>query len=184
VKIVAVHTLISVGSYATSGHWTQTRGQIHAAVRACDWPLGNGSFSIYPESGKKRGRGSGVRPIKAKFIQALRAAGWAIEGKAKNALGQELGDFDAVLAGPEGPVVVEWETGNISSSHRSLNKLTMLLHGGVIAAGILVVPSRALAFYLTDRVGNIRELEPYFNFGGPYRVERAYWRSWSLNTML
>ena len=63
---------------------------------------------------------------------------------------------------PESPIVVEWETGNISSSHRSMNKLTMLLTDGAIAAGPLVVPSRALYVYLTDRIGNIRELEPYF----------------------
>jgi len=38
--------------------------------------------------------------------------------KAKNALDERLGDFDALLSGPEKPIVVEWETGNISSSHR------------------------------------------------------------------
>jgi hypothetical protein len=85
-----------------------------------------------------------------------------IEGPAKNALDQRLGDFDAVLPGPEKPIVVEWETGNISSSHRSMNKLTMLLSSGVISAGILAVPSRKLYVYLTDRIGNIKELEPYF----------------------
>jgi hypothetical protein len=85
-----------------------------------------------------------------------------IEGPAQNALGRNLGDFDAVLPGPEGAVVVEWETGNISSSHRSMNKLTMLVAEGVIAAGTLVVTSRKLYAYLTDRIGNITELEPYF----------------------
>ena len=43
-----------------------------------------------------------------------------------------------------------------------MNKLTMLVSTGLIAAGILVVPSRALYAYLTDRIGNIKELEPYF----------------------
>jgi hypothetical protein len=77
-------------------------------------------------------------------------------------LNQSLGDFDAVLPGPEKPIVAEWETGNISSSHRSMNKLTMLVSCGVISAGVLVVPSRKLYAYLTDRIGNIKELEPYF----------------------
>jgi hypothetical protein len=45
-----------------------------------------------------------------------------------------------------------------------MNKMTMLLTTGVIAAGTLVVPSRALYVYLTDRIGNIQELEPYFPF--------------------
>ena len=92
----------------------------------------------------------------------LKAKGWATEGPAKNALDQALGDFDAVLPGPEKPIAVEWETGNISSSHRSMNKLTMLVSCGVISAGVLAVPSRRLYSYLTDRIGNIKELEPYF----------------------
>lgn len=161
-KIVAVHTLINCGSYAKSRHWRQIRDQIHDAVRSCQWPPGSGSFTIYPQSGKKRGQGNGVSPIRNGFVADLRSRGWVIEGRAQNTIGQGLGDFDAVLTGPDGPVVVEWETGNISSSHRSMNKLTMLVSTGLIAAGVLVVPSRALYVYLTDRIGNIKELEPYF----------------------
>jgi hypothetical protein len=136
--------------------------EIHSAVRSCCWPEGSGSFTIFPEPGKRRGEGNGVVPIKNGFVNRLKAKGWAIEGPAKNTLGQKLGDFDAAILGPAGPVVVEWETGNISSSHRSLNKMTMLLYSGMIAAGTLVVPSRELYRYLTDRIGNIQEIEPYF----------------------
>jgi hypothetical protein len=100
-------------------------------------------------------------------VQSLQSEGWTIEGKAKNAMDERIGDFDAVLAGPEKPIVVEWETGNISSSHRSMNKLTLLLKTGIISAGVLVVPSRKLYVYLTDRIGNIQEIQPYF----------ALWRS-------
>jgi hypothetical protein len=96
-------------------------------VKKCGWPPGNKTFTIHPQSGKKRGEGNGVVPIKLEFIKELRTRGWTIEGAAKNQLGQELGDFDAVILGPEGPIVAEWETGNISSSHRSMNKLTMLV---------------------------------------------------------
>jgi len=130
-------------------------------VKKCVWPPGSDKFTIYPQSGKKRGEGNGVVPIRNEFITELKKRKWTIEGAAKNLLGQELGDFDAVLLGPEGPIVVEWETGNISSSHRSMNKLTMLIADGVIAAGTLVVPSRKLYVYLTDRIGNYQELEPY-----------------------
>ena len=42
-----------------------------------------------------------------------------------------------------------------------MNKLTMLVSNGIIAAGTLVVPSRKLYGYLTDRIGNYKELEPY-----------------------
>ena len=139
------------------------RRQIHRAVRSCEWPVGSGSFTIYPQSGKKRGEGNGVKPIRDRFVEDLQTQGWTIEGKAQNAMGEGLGGFDAVLPGPAGPVVVEWETGNISSSHRSMNKLTMLVSSGIIAAGTLVVPSRALYVYLTDRIGNINELKPYFD---------------------
>ena len=100
-------------------------------------------------------------PIKNEFITELRRLKWTIEGRAKNRIGQDLGAFDALLPGPEGPIVVEWETGNISSSHRSMNKLTMLVSDRIVAAGTLVVPSRRLYAYLTDRIGNYQELEPY-----------------------
>jgi hypothetical protein len=33
-----------------------------------------------------------------------------------------------------------------------------------LAGGTLIVPSRELYAYLTDRVGNISELEPYLDF--------------------
>jgi hypothetical protein len=160
-KIVHVETVLGCGSYANSAHWKKTRAAIHQAVRRCAWPPGSTKFTIYPESGKKRGEGNGVGPIKDEFIKELRKLEWTIEGPAKNKLGQMLGDFDAILVGPSGPIVVEWETGNISSSHRSMNKLTMLVSDGIIAAGVLVVPSRKLYAYLTDRIGNYKELEPY-----------------------
>ena len=67
-------------------------------------------------------------------------------------------------------MALEWETGNISSSHRALNKMALGLLKGVLAAGILVVPSRELYKYLTDRIGNMEELEPYLDL----------WRSGSL----
>lgn len=160
-KIVHVETIFSCGSYASSEHWAHTRKSLHAAAKRCTWPPGSKKFTIYPQSGKKRGEGNGVVPIRAEFIKQLRNLEWTIEGAAKNHLDQRIGDFDAVLTGPAGPVVAEWETGNISSSHRSMNKLTMLVSNGVIAAGTLFVPSRKLYVYLTDRIGNYSEIEPY-----------------------
>ena len=120
-KIVHVETILSCGPYSKSKHWRATRASLHKAVKKCAWPPGSGSFTIYPQSGKKRGEGNGVGPIKLEFTKEMKARGWTIEGPAKNNLGQKLGDFDAVLLAPDGPVVAEWETGNISSSHRSIN---------------------------------------------------------------
>ena len=161
-QIVAEHKLIACGKYVDSNEWVVTRTSLHQAIQEVEWPEGSGLFTIYPESGKKRGEGNGVKPIKIGLMDELARQGWTIEAKAKNALGVALGDFDALLATPYGLVVLEWETGNISSSHRSLNKLAMLLMDGIIAAGVLVVPSRRLYRFLTDQIGNIGELEPYF----------------------
>src|SRR5712692_74057 len=124
-KIEHVETVLHCGAYARSRHWSKTRRSIHAAVKKCAWPPGSDKFTIYPQSGKKRGEGNGVGPIKTEFVNQLKMCGWAIEGRAKNLLGEALGNFDAVLAGPKKPIVAEWETGNISSSHRSMNKMTM-----------------------------------------------------------
>ena len=161
-QIVAVHSLIARGRYVESVEWATTTANLHQAIRQVEWPEGSGLFTIYPESGKKPGEGNGVKPIKIGLMHELARQGWTIEARAKNALGVALGDFDALLTTPYGPVVLEWETGNISSSHRSMNKLAMLLMDSIIAAGVLVVPSRRLYRFLTDRIGNIGELEPYF----------------------
>lgn len=72
--------------------------------------------------------------------------------------------MDAVFRSSRGLVGFEWETGNVSSSHRSLNKLCLGLLRGETAGGFLVVPSRKLYRFLTDRIGNVAELEPYFEF--------------------
>ena len=105
-----VETLLNCGPYAKSRHWAKARGSIHQAVKKCVWPPGSRKFTIYPESGKKRGEGNGVGPIKAEFISQLRKQQWTIEGAAKNCFGQGLGDFDAVIQGPEGLIVVEWKS--------------------------------------------------------------------------
>ncbi|MGC9969801.1 MAG: hypothetical protein ABSE56_04345 [Bryobacteraceae bacterium] len=161
-RIVRVETLLSRGPYPKSRHWKRTRKTIHEAASRCCWPPGSGSFTIYSESGKNRGERNGVLPIKREFVEHLRDKGWAIEGKAKSAMGRCVRHFDAVIAGPDGPIVVEWKTGNISSSHLSMNKMSLLLSSGLIAAGTMVVPSRELYKHLADRAGSIPELEPYF----------------------
>lgn len=88
----------------------------------------------------------------------------------------EFGDFDLVTTAPAGThVAIEWETGNISSSHRSMNKLAIALATGKIHAGVLIVPSRSLYEHLTDRIGNIGELSGYLSMWKDLeaRVERG-----------
>ncbi|VXD25536.1 PDDEXK family nuclease [Planktothrix paucivesiculata] len=140
--------------------YIQAKKQVENAIKQVDWPLGTGTFSIYPESGKKRAEGNGVKPIKNNFIKDLKEQGWLTE----LAVITGLGKVDAVLTSRGKIAVAEWETGNVSSSHRSLNKMAFAIQQQLIIAGFLIVPCRTLAKYLTDRIGNYEELEPYFNF--------------------
>ncbi len=161
VKIVQEVKLLSCGKFATSKEWQKARKKLHSAIKKVEWPTGSGTFTIYPESGKKRGQGNGVTPIKSGLMLDLEKQGYRLEAVATLGGNRRFGKFDAVFDTSYGPAVVEWETGNISSSHRSLNKMALFLLEGKIAAGTLIVPTRALYKYLTDRVGNMQELEPY-----------------------
>lgn len=167
-KIVQSIPLISKGNFAQSREWEGIRNQIHSAITQAEWPSGTGSFLIYPESGKKSGQGNGVVPIKAKPMQVLQDNGWTLEyswnvtQSGKTSKGSRPGDIDAAKLFPEGLVVVEWETGNISSSHRAINKMVLGLVTQKCIAGVLAVPNSNFAQYLTDRIGNIEELRPYF----------------------
>jgi hypothetical protein len=162
-KIVREETLISCGNYAQTKDWKKTRASVHAAIRGVDWPRGSGKFTIFPQSGKKAGEGNGVRSIKDGLIEELEKQGWKREQHLNMLNTKRPGKIDATLETPHGIVALEWETGNISSSHRALNKMALGLLKGVIAAGIFVVPSRAMYKFITDRVGNIDELEPYLD---------------------
>lgn len=157
-KIVREATLLSCGKYAASKEWKVTRASLYKAIGEVDWPRGSGKFTIYPEKD-----GNGVTPIKLGLMAHLKEHGWKLEEPLDIAILKKPGKLDAVLYTDYGPVALEWETGNISSSHRALNKMALGLHKGVLAAGILVVPSRALYKFLTDRIGNMDELDPYLD---------------------
>lgn len=162
-KIVEVHDVLAKGPFASSRPWKRSCRQVAAAVRATDWPHGSGKFVIYPESGKKRGKGNGVLPIKVPCVKKLVDLGWtkeALPPEKRHAL--STGDLDALIKTSAGYVGFEWETGNISSSHRAINKLLLALLRKDLIGGLLVVPSDGLKVFLTDRIGNIGELRPYF----------------------
>jgi|SRR5450759_99124 hypothetical protein len=175
-KISESIELINRGKFAASEQWISIRTAIHNAIRLAEWPVGRGEFIIHPESGKKSKRGNGVVPIKAKPMQTLKDDGWTLEypwavtsrvsvvGKTEKqpGKGSKPGHIDAAKQYDQGLVVVEWETGNVSSSHRAINKMALGLVEKKCIAGVLVVPNMRLAKYLTDRIGNIEELRPYF----------------------
>lgn len=162
-NIVREEKLISCGNYAKSKDWKRTRASLHAAILGVDWPRGSGKFTIHAQSGKKHGEGNGVKPIKDGLMEELVKQGWKSEQYLDILATKRPGKIDAILETKHGIVALEWETGNISSSHRALNKMALGLLKGVLAAGVLVVPSRPMYRYLTDRVGNIAELEPYLD---------------------
>lgn len=88
----------------------------------------------------------------------------------------DFGGFDFLTTTTDGVrVAIEWETGNISSSHRALNKLAIALKHGTIQAGVLILPSKELYVHLTDRIGNISEVSGYLEMWESLRttIERG-----------
>jgi restriction endonuclease BamHI len=129
--------------------------QVRSVIPGIHWPPGSGSFTINPTPD-----GNGVVPIKDAFALGLRGLKWTME-VAPFAKGGP-GPFDAAKE-REGAwaTFVEWETGNISSSHRSLNRLVLALMQGIAYQGVLALPDGNLYRFLTDRTGNWRELSMY-----------------------
>lgn len=198
-KITHVETVVSRGDFATSRAWQYIRDNLHESIKRVDWPHGSGTFSIYPEKGKKKGMGNGVPLIKVALIKELLENEWVAEDKfkemaaklnaylagepmppkvKKKQMKKKKGDvqvevveeeekgpggLDATLYTEHGPVVMEWETGNVSSSHRAMNKMALGLMRGQIATATLVVPNKKFAYFLTDRVGNWEEIRPYLD---------------------
>lgn len=161
-KIVETHDVFSEGAFPQSEEWHSACIHVKDAIRITDWPHGSGKFTIYPQSGKKRGEGNGVVPIKKPCIEHLKQSGWLTEKLPPLDRGvMKPGDLDALFRCRRGFIGFEWETGNISSSHRAINKLLLTMQLGGLIGGFLVVPSDNLKPFLTDRIGNIGELRPY-----------------------
>ncbi len=157
-RIIHRETLISNAPFNRSALWRRINREIEQSIRAVVWPPESDRFLIHPQSGKKRGEGSGVVPIKNACMASLRRFGWDTRDR-QNPL-----KFDAVkYVDGENFFGLEWETGNISSSHRAINRILRGHKDGILVGGAVVLPSRNLAQYLTDRVGNYEELEPYFS---------------------
>jgi hypothetical protein len=165
VKLVKTEILLQHGSFPASKAWGSIRKEVAEAISAVVWPPGADSFSIFPQSGKKRGEGNGVKPIKDACMKLLRDKfDWELECPVHIGAIRGAGCIDAVRKTPNGPFALEWETGNISSTHRSLNKLALGIIEGVIVGGAVILPTRKLYKYLTDRVGSLEEIEAYFPF--------------------
>jgi len=173
VKIVQIERLIDAGGFSVTREWGAIQEHITQAIRAVQWPPGSGSFTLYDQSGKGRGEGSGVTPIKNACMGHLKSLGWSLETPLDIATLKRPGPMDATYRVGSRHFCLEWETGNISSSHRAMNKIALGLLKKVLVGGALILPTRAMYRYLTDRVGNFPELEPYFPLWKALRIDEG-----------
>lgn len=180
--------LFDRGDVAASEDWRAIHDSYVRSIQSIDHPKGSGTLTLRRKVKLKDGQSNrnGVKYLKHRFLEHLVSVeGWKPESgfdldKGSTAptlrlypnlvahsepITSTFGKFDFVTTAPNGThVAIEWETGNISSSHRSLNKLVIALNSGKIQVGVLIVPSRNLYEHLTDRIGNIGELSPYLSF--------------------
>lgn len=114
-------------------------------------------------------KANGVKPIKVGVIKHLIKQGWNIEFP-MDLEGMRAKPLDAYKLVSDLKVGFEWETGNVSSSFRALMKLIKGVVEDQLDLGIHVLPSRAFYNYLTDRVGNIAEINPYLSVFGRIQI--------------
>lgn len=163
-KLVRKEILVDKGGTSGSPGWKEAEGEISSSIEAVRWPPGSNGFVLFLEEGTKPHHQNGVGEIKRMFMKCLADRTWGKEVPFDSHADVSPGDFDASKEIQGQRFSVEWETGNISSSHRSLNKMVLALTYRLIAGGILIVPSRSMYRHVTDRIGNYEELRPYLPF--------------------
>jgi hypothetical protein len=187
VRIVEAINLAEAGNFSRTATWRRAIADVEKAIEVTDWPIGTRKFSLNPQptrdrKGKLDRHPNGVLPIKGPMIGYLSDSGWKTESLPELPVGSEgkdvlsTGDLDALLLDRDRYIGFEWETGNVSSSHRAINKLLDGITRGTLQGGILVLPMRETQRYLTDRVGNFEELAPYFELWERYPLENGVLR--------
>ncbi len=167
-KISVRKTLLEKGDFCKSDKFKELYENIVNGINSVSWG-DQREFIINPVK-----KGNGVLPIKNNFISHLSENGWVPESYLTLIDGIGPGPVDAVYRCTEGLVAVEWETGNISSSHRALNKIALGIIQKQLIAGFLILPVRSLSKYLTDRVGNYEEISPYFTMYSHLQIEKGF----------
>ena len=94
-KIIQSERIIDAGPFSQSAEWHKIEGHIFQAIQSIEWPPDSGSFTLRKESGKKRGQGSGVTPIKKACMQKLQSFGWQLETPVDIATVRRPGPMDA-----------------------------------------------------------------------------------------
>ena len=99
-KFVKLEILIDEGDFLKSDDWNRIFNEIKVAIAAIEWPPNSGSFTIRKQSGKKRGEGSGVKPIKEACMVKLQDFGWNLETPVDIATLKRPGPIDATCEIP------------------------------------------------------------------------------------
>jgi len=94
-----VERLIDEGTFSSTDVWEKIEEDILQAIRSIQWPEGSGSFTLYPQAGKKRGEGNGVVPIKKACMLHLESKGWVREQELSAI---DTGDIDAAYTTEKG----------------------------------------------------------------------------------
>jgi hypothetical protein len=161
-RILRKPSILLRGSIERKAWFQKICAEIETAIRSVVYPANKKTFVIRPTR-----KGNGVNPIKLAFVKCLKEEfNWELEKPlAISSSADNAGPIDAVkfITKVGKHFAVEWETGNISSTHRALNKIALGILQGKLVGGALVLPSRELYKYLTDRIGNFHEIEPYFS---------------------
>lgn len=178
-EIIETKNLIAKKPFSTSTSWQKAKKEMQASINEVNWPKKSNGFTINPI--KKE---NGVSPLTEQFEENInKKSNWKSTGQKHfktiideydiniDGLTNIVNDFDEAIKSPwfdaikpvgDKLIAAEWETGNISSSHRSVNRLLLGLISGVVKGAVLAVPTRKLYQYMTDRIGNYQELKPYF----------------------
>jgi hypothetical protein len=157
-KIIKTVFLINAGPFHNSDEYKSIFQEISQAIATIENPIGSGKFNLNPVK-----HGNGVTRIKKTCMKHLKSKGWILEERVNLATRLQPGPVDAVKHLQSNlPFALEWETGNISSTHRALNKMVLGLIDKKLSGGMLILPSQEMYPWLTDRIGNFDEIEPYF----------------------
>lgn len=179
--------LFDQGNVISSADWKAVHESYVRSITSIDYPAGSGSLTLRRKTRLPNSQWSrnGVGYLKTRFLGHMKGEeGWQAEGGVdlgrnrvqppiklypslesyREPITSDFGGFDFMTIGKGGnKIAIEWETGNISSSHRSMNKLAIALGSGIVQVGVLILPSRDLYEHLTDRIGNIGELSGYLS---------------------
>ncbi len=185
-RIVETVDIIHAGEFPETATWGRATADVEGAIGKADWPLGSGSFSLNPEPGvDRRGRPdrhpNGVVPIKVPMIRHLESRGWETETLPKLPVGFKgrdvltTGDLDALLLDLDRHIGFEWETGNVSSTHRAINKLLDGITRGSLNGGLLVLAMRDTQRYAHRPGGQLRGDRTVFRvLGAAIRCQMAH----------